>query len=165
MSSPVREKKKSRKFFRTSKIFSRSAEKSPKATGRSYELTLSPPQSPRQIFHNQGLTIHPEGPATTNQALVPVTLTSESSQPNITLARKGSSSTVSRASVARVSTIIREANKIRPKEAPEYDQVKNTDREFWTLTLSPSEYDYLLERVHRKGLGDYFDEELRYGID
>ncbi|KAI7780083.1 hypothetical protein LA080_000096, partial [Diaporthe eres] len=56
-----------------------------------------------------------------------------------------------------------EANKIRPNKAPEYRQVKDTDREFWSLILSPSEYAYLLERVHKdQDLGDYFDKELRY---
>lgn len=166
MLSPTRERKSLRDFLRASNPFSRSSETTPKATGRSYELPLTPPQSPGQISPNQVLTFHPEFPATTNQAVVPVNRTSESSQHNITLARKRSSSTVSRASVARVSTIIREANKIRPNEAPEYHQVKDTDREFWSLTLSPSEYVYLLERVHRdQELGDYFDEELRYEID
>ena len=71
-----------------------------------------------------------------------------------------------RASVARGSTIIREVNKIRLEKGPEYNRPKDGDREFWNKTLSPAEYDYLLERVHKdKELGDYFDKELRYGFD
>ena len=71
-----------------------------------------------------------------------------------------------RASVARVSTIIREVNKIRRNKGPKYNDSKNADREFWSQTLSPDEYVYLLRRVYKdKELGDYFDKELRYGFD
>jgi hypothetical protein len=71
-----------------------------------------------------------------------------------------------RASVAHGSTIIREANKIHRNKVPEYNHSKNADREFWSQTLSPDQYVYLIESVHKdKELGDYFDKELRYGFD
>ncbi|KAG6365588.1 hypothetical protein INS49_007199 [Diaporthe citri] len=96
-------------------------------------------------------------------AVVPVSRTSESSQPNISLAPKKSNSAVPKASVARVSTIIREVNKIRPKKGSQYNRPKDTDREFWSQRLSPREYAYLLERVHKnQELGHYFNHELRY---
>lgn len=73
---------------------------------------------------------------------------------------------MSRASVARVSTVIREANKIRPQKGSEYHQGTNTEREFWNTTLSPIEYVYLIERVHKnEKLGEYFDQKLRYMPD
>jgi hypothetical protein len=78
------------------------------------------------------------------------------------MARKRSSSAAG-ASVARGSTVIREVNKIRRSKVPEYNHSKNADREFWSKTLSPDEYVYLLKRVHKnQELGDYFDKELRY---
>ncbi|KAH8752300.1 hypothetical protein F5883DRAFT_205453 [Diaporthe sp. PMI_573] len=77
------------------------------------------------------------------------------------MARKRSSSAAG-ASVARGSTVIREVNKIRRK-GPKYSNPKNADREFWSQTLSPAEFAYLLKRVHKnQELGDYFDKELRY---
>ncbi|KAH8776287.1 hypothetical protein F5883DRAFT_639988 [Diaporthe sp. PMI_573] len=68
-----------------------------------------------------------------------------------------------RASVARMSTIIREANKIHPQKGSEYHRGTNTEKECWSTMLSPAEYVHLIERVHEnKELGEYFDEELRY---
>jgi hypothetical protein len=166
MLSPTHEKKRLLGFLRTSKANSPSRETTPETTNRSHKAPPTPPQSPIQNCPNQALTIRPEVPESQEQAIVPFNRTPESPQLNISLAPQRSRSTVSRASVARVSTIIREANKTRPGNAPEYHQVKDTDREFWSTTLRLFEYTYLLERVHKnKELGDFFDQELRYGFD
>lgn len=163
MTSPRREGKGLLGLFRTSKHYSGSKETAPKTPDLSYELPITPPQSPSRIIPGQALTIPLEAPVTPDQAVEPVHHTSGSPQPNISLAHQKSSSAVPKASVARVSTIIREANRIRPQKGPEYQHAKSNDPEFWTLTLSPSEYVYLLERVQKnQDLDKYFDEELRY---
>jgi hypothetical protein len=55
---------------------------------------------------------------------------------------------------------------VMDRDPAEYNHPKNADREFRSQTLSPDQYVYLIERVHKdKELGDYFDKELRYGFD
>ncbi|KAL1876234.1 hypothetical protein Daus18300_002862 [Diaporthe australafricana] len=65
---------------------------------------------------------------------------------------------VPKATVARVSTIIRVINKIRK------DETQRNDEESKSWPLSPDELDYLISRIQRnrdKELPEYFNEQLR----
>lgn len=143
------------------------------------------PRTPRNLPSQSLTTPNHRLPETPASASVPGNISPTSPQPKDILAPQTSRSSVSRASrprgstitgetkkiqstvvghkvpkatVARVSTIIREINKVCK------DEPQGAEKESIRLPLYPNEYDYFVGRIRRnwdRKLPIYFDKHLR----